>query len=250
MTRAKQVDELAAQQVDCIKIWVDDLHGKAPKIKPEISDAIIEEARKFNIPVICHIGTLADTEHLVSAGAAGFLHMVRDTEDIDQTFLAKLRALKIIFAPTLVRQELGWLYSQRPERLNDPDVARTIEPAMIDAVKKATSGKTPSPSADEDYKKAVRNTKRMAVAGIGIGVGSDGGSGSDFPGLMTHRELELLSDAGLSSVEVVTAATARAPRRCGSSMNSARSKLASEPISWYSMRIRSKMCAIFANSTR
>jgi imidazolonepropionase-like amidohydrolase len=47
----------------------------------------------------------------------------------------------------------------------------------------------------------------MAVAGIGIGVGSDGGSGSDFPGLMTHRELELLSDAGLSSVEVVTAAT-------------------------------------------
>ena len=32
-------------------------------------------------------------------------------------------------------------------------------------------------------------------------------SGSDFPGLMTHRELELLAQAGLSPVEVVTAAT-------------------------------------------
>src|SRR5579863_1249992 len=46
----RQVDALAAQQADAIKIWVDDLHGKAPKIKPAVMDAIIEEARKYNIP--------------------------------------------------------------------------------------------------------------------------------------------------------------------------------------------------------
>jgi imidazolonepropionase-like amidohydrolase len=53
----------------------------------------------------------------------------------------------------------------------------------------------------------MRNTKRMAVAGVPIGVGSDGGSAIDFPGLMTHRELELLVEAGLSPVDVITAAT-------------------------------------------
>jgi imidazolonepropionase-like amidohydrolase len=204
----RQVAELAAQQVDCIKIWVDDLHdGKAPKIKPAVIDAILEEARKYNIPVTAHIATLADTQFLVNSGAAGFLHMIRDTEDIDQAFLAKLRALKLPFAPTLVRQELGWLYGQHPELLDDPDVARSVEPEVIAAVKKATSGKQPEGQAREDYLRAVRNTKRVAVAGVPIGVGSDGGSAIDFPGLMTHRELELLVEAGLSPVEVITAAT-------------------------------------------
>jgi Imidazolonepropionase and related amidohydrolases len=139
----RQVAELAAQQVDCIKMWVDDLHGKQPKIKPAVIDAILEEARKYNIPVTAHIATLADTEFLVTSGAAGFLHMIRDTEDIDQTFLAKLRALKLPFAPTLVRQELAWLYAEHPERLNDPDVARTIEPDVLEAVKKPPAASSP-----------------------------------------------------------------------------------------------------------
>ena len=203
----RQVAELAAQQVDCIKIWVDDHHGAQPKIKPPVIDAILEEARKYNIPVTAHIATLADTQFLVTSGAAGFLHMIRDTEDIEQAFLAKLRALKLPFAPTLVRQELGWLYAEHPERLNDPDVARTIEPDVLEAVKKATSGKQPSAQAREEYARAQRNTKRMAAAGVPIGVGSDGGSSIDFPGAMTHREMELLVEAGLSPVEVITAAT-------------------------------------------
>ena len=203
----RQVDELAAQQVDCIKIWVDDLHGKAPKIKPAVIDAILEQARKYKIPVTAHIATLADTQHLVDSGAAGFLHMVRDTEEIDQAFLAKLSALKLPFAPTLVRQELGWLYAQHPELLDDPGVAHTIDPDIVAAVRNATRGKQPDAQSQQDYARAVRNTKRMFVAGVPIGVGSDGGSGIDFPGLMTHRELQLLVDAGLSPVDVLTAAT-------------------------------------------
>lgn len=203
----RQVSELAAQQVDCIKMWVDDHHGKQPKIKPAVIDAILEEARKYNIPVTAHIATLADTEFLVNSGAAGFLHMIRDTEDIDRAFLAKLRALKLPFAPTLVRQELGWLYAQHPERLDDPDVARTVEPDIVEAVKKATRGKQPDAIARDEYARAMRNTRRMAVAGVPIALGSDGGSAIDFPGLMTHRELELLVEAGLSPVDVITAAT-------------------------------------------
>src|SRR5216683_971016 len=97
----RQVAELAAQQVDCIKIWMDDLNGRQPKIKTAVVDAILEEARKYNIPVTVHIATLADTKFLVKSGAAGFLHMIRDTEDLDPAFLARLRALKLPFAPTL-----------------------------------------------------------------------------------------------------------------------------------------------------
>ena len=68
----RQVDTLAAQHVDAIKIWVDDLGGTAPKIKPAVIDAIVDEARKYNIPVTAHIYSIADTKHMVQAGASGF----------------------------------------------------------------------------------------------------------------------------------------------------------------------------------
>jgi len=38
-------------------------------------------------------------------------------------------------------------------------------------------------------------------------VGSAGGSALDFPGLMTHREVELLVEAGFSPMDAIVAAT-------------------------------------------
>ncbi len=202
----RQVAELAAQQVDAIKIWVDEVGGRQPKIKPAVIDAILEEARKYKIPVTAHIQSLRDTQHLVDSGAAGFLHMIRDTEDIDPAFLARLRGLQIVFAPTLVRQELGWLYAEHPELLDDPEVERAAEPDVIAAVRQATRPPVKK-SGYEDFEIAKRNTRKLASAGVPIGVGSDGGSAIDFPGLMTHRELQLLIDSGFSPMESIVAAT-------------------------------------------
>ncbi len=203
----RQVAELAAQQVDAIKIWVDDLGGRQPKVKQAVIEAILDESRKYKIPVTAHITTLADTRHLVNNGAAGFLHMIRDTEEIDQSFLTQLRALRVPFAPTLVRQELGWLFTTNPGLLDDPDVKHTIEPEMLAAVRAAAQGRQVSPASKEEFERAKRNSRRLASSGILIGIGSDGGSGSDLPGIMTHREMEILAEAGFSPVEVITAAT-------------------------------------------
>jgi imidazolonepropionase-like amidohydrolase len=176
-------------------------------IKPSVTDAILDEARKFNIPVTAHIYSLADTRHLVGAGAAGFLHMIQDTEDIGPASIAQLRDLRTVFAPTLVRQELDWLYAEHPELLNDPDVARSVDADVIAAARQAGQANHPTPSDRQDYERAVRNTGKLAAAGVPIGLGSDGGSSLDFPGLMTHRELELLVRAGLSPMDVIVAAT-------------------------------------------
>lgn len=202
----RQVTELASQQADLIKIWVDDAHGKQPKVKREVIEAILEEARKHKIPVVAHIATLADTAHLVDAGAAGFLHMIRDTEEIDPAFIVKLRDLRLVFAPTLVRQELAWLYTEKPRLLDDPGAARTLEPEVIAAVRALPKGQ-PSETALLEFERARRNTRRLASSGVLIGVGSDGGSSIDFPGLMTHREIEILVESGFSAVEALTAAT-------------------------------------------
>src|SRR5207248_6392674 len=72
-----------------------------PDIAPVLSDAIFENARKGNVPVTAGVATLAQAQQFVKSGAAGFVGMIGDTEDIDPAFLAKLRALKIVFSPAL-----------------------------------------------------------------------------------------------------------------------------------------------------
>jgi|SRR5579872_1608420 len=203
----KEVDALAARQVDAIKIWVDDEYGTKPKIKSAVIDAVLDQARKYNIPVTAHIYSLADTEHLVNAGASGFLHMIRDTEAIDPELITRLRDLRIVFAPTLVVQELVWLYHDHPELLDDPAVARSVPPDVLAATRQAAASSTASARDREEFARAMRNTRKLAAAGVLIAVGSDGGSSMDFPGLMTHREIELLVEAGLSPAEAIVAAT-------------------------------------------
>ena len=145
----RRVTEFAAQRVEFLFIRADD-----GKLTPAVADAILEEARKINLPVTASVTTLAQAEQLVKSGVAGLAQMITDTEDLDQAFLAKLRALNIVFTPVLARVGRG---------------------------------------------PALRNTKRMAAAGVPIGVGS-----ASFP---IQQELELLVEAGLSPLDVTTAAT-------------------------------------------
>jgi len=148
----KKVMELAAARVDFLFIRADD-----SRMSPPVVDAILDESRKSKLPVTASVTTLAQAELLVKSGADGFVRMIADTEDLDQAFLAKLRALNIVFTPVL-----------------------TVTRLKADG-------------------RALRNTKRMAAAGVPIGVGS--GSSA------IQRELELLVEAGLSPLEVATAAT-------------------------------------------
>ncbi len=203
----RQVRELASQQVDAIKIWIDDLGGRAPKVSRGVIEAILEEAGKAKIPVSAHIATLDDTIHFFEFGGSGFLHMVRDTETLPEDFVSALRDRRTVFTPTLIRQELAWYFSEKPERLSDPAVARLVDAATLDAMRKSVAAAKPSPAGRKEFDIAMRNTKRMADGGVPIAVGSDGGSQMDLPGLMTLRECELLVEAGLTPLEAITAAT-------------------------------------------
>lgn len=87
-----RVGELAARKAAAIHIW---------KMEPAIAEAVLETARAAGIPVIGHVAAQADAEWLVSNGASGFVGMIRDTETLDPELLAKLRDLRIFFAPAL-----------------------------------------------------------------------------------------------------------------------------------------------------
>jgi imidazolonepropionase-like amidohydrolase len=64
---------------------------------------ILDESRKYNIPVIADIFSLADARFALDNGAAGFLHMIRDTAAIEPAFIARLRDLRVVFVPVLAQ---------------------------------------------------------------------------------------------------------------------------------------------------
>ena len=49
-----------------------------------------------------HVATLAEARSVVAGGAAAFIGMVRDTADLDPSFVSELRDLKVVVAPSLV----------------------------------------------------------------------------------------------------------------------------------------------------
>ncbi|HUI53760.1 MAG TPA: amidohydrolase family protein [Bryobacteraceae bacterium] len=87
-----QVARLAEQRVPAIHVW---------KMEPAVAQATLEAAREAGIQVIGHVSAQADVRFLVDAGIAGFVGVITDTEDLDPSLLARLRDLRVFFAPSL-----------------------------------------------------------------------------------------------------------------------------------------------------
>ena len=66
---AAQMEELAAEKPDVVKIWVDDRFGDFKKTPIEISKAIIDVAHKHGIKVVAHVFYLNDAKQLAAAGS-------------------------------------------------------------------------------------------------------------------------------------------------------------------------------------
>jgi imidazolonepropionase-like amidohydrolase len=98
-----QVQKLAAAHATVIQ---------AASMEVPVAQAAMEAARAASIPVIVHISTEAEAEAMVTAGAAGFVGMIRDRE-VDPAFAARLRDLRIFFAPALGSSSEGDAIARR-----------------------------------------------------------------------------------------------------------------------------------------
>jgi imidazolonepropionase-like amidohydrolase len=87
-----QVTRLAARKAAAIHLW---------NMDPPVAQAALEAARDAGIPAIGHVSTQAGVRSLVEGGAAGFVGMIADTENLDPALVARLRDLRIFFAPAL-----------------------------------------------------------------------------------------------------------------------------------------------------
>ncbi len=210
------VADVAAQNVDFVKIRVDDNLGTTSKMPPEVYRAVIDEAHKRGLRVAVHLFYLADAKSLLDAGADLIAHSVRDL-DADPALMAAFKAKGVCLCPTLMREVSTFVYEATPPFFADPlflahsdkaQIATLQEPARQEAMRK-------SPSAQR-YKAALevasRNVKRLSDAGVPIAMGTDTGPAGRFQGYFELMELELMVKAGLTPKQTLAAATRDAAR--------------------------------------
>ena len=186
----KAVQELAANKVDIVKIWVDDRDHKFTKLSPALYSAVIDEAHKNKLRVTAHIFALEDAKGLLKAGIDAFAHGIRDT-DADAEVMALFKAHpNVVLVPNMpdrgVAADYSWLKGQIPDG----------------ELQKIQAAATDRPQVAATWAIQARNLKKLSDAGVKIALGTDGNTP-----WAPHVEMDDMNAAGMTPSQVIVAAT-------------------------------------------
>ncbi len=151
-----------------------------PTLPPELLGAICDEARSLGLPVAAHLSQSGPLRTLVEAGITNAEHAPYDPMDDELISLMINRG--VMLTPTLT------MYRMFQEKYGAPFLATAMD-----------------------------NTRRFAAAGGLVAVGDDYLEPEEpwyLPGL-PMGELELLLQAGLTPMQVITALTKNGAAACG-----------------------------------
>jgi len=213
------VRELAARQVDLVKIWVDDRGGRAPRLAPPVYRAIIEESHRHGLKVNAHVFYHDDAVDLVDAGVDGFAHLVRD-RDMDEALIAAIVRRGVYVMPNLSGTERG-THAGLPPWFEEPGLAallrESVPAAVIGRMRASFASREPAAAAAarERYAILQRSLRKLSAAGARIILGSDTGLEDHVFGHAEQRELEAMVGAGMTPAQVIVAATSRSAEYLG-----------------------------------
>jgi imidazolonepropionase-like amidohydrolase len=209
-----QVRETAQRHPDLLKIWVDDMHGRfATKMNPEVYKAVIDEAHANGLRVAAHVYYLDDARQLIGNGVDILAHGVRD-KAVDSDFTQAIKGRGAWYVPTLGLDESYYIYAEHPEWLQQPFFRRSLPPALAaqlndTAWRAKVLADTKTLAAEKQALATnMKNVKTLFDAGVNIGFGTDSGATPlRIAGFAEHRELKLLTDAGLTPLQAIQTAT-------------------------------------------
>tara|TARA_B100000029_G_scaffold505962_1_gene587797 strand:- start:379 stop:1620 length:1242 start_codon:yes stop_codon:yes gene_type:complete len=192
------VQELAADNIELVKIWVDDRSGQYDKLTPELYGAVIDEAHTRGMRVTAHIFSLEDAKGLLRAGIDAFAHGIRD-QDVDDEVVALFKERpRVVLVPNLpgrgVAEDLSWI----GDTVGVGELAE-LQARYVDR-----------PAAQESFSIQARNLDRLHREGVTIAFGTDGNS-SWGP----HLELSDMVATGMTPHEVIVAATSNSAEFLG-----------------------------------
>ena len=208
--RAK-VDEVVGQGADLIKVWIESLYGTRAKISPEVSRAVLEQARKHGKVTTAHVYELADARMMIEAGLNVLAHNVRDRE-VDADFIALAKKHNVSLIPTLTRDEGLIAYAHSPAWIEEAYFRKSVPAERMEVLRhkvKEEQLKNPqTPLIRAGFEMNKTNLKKLADGGVRIAFGTDSGGAPNrffIQGYYEHREMELMVQSGLTPMQVIQA---------------------------------------------
>lgn len=213
-----EMDSIMPYKPELVKLWVDDFNGMyKTKMQPAVYEKIIDEAHKRGWRAAAHVYYLSDARKLVAAGIDVIAHSILDSI-IDDQLIQEMKAKQVVYIPTLSLDEFAYIYSQKPEWVGNPFFQRSLEPGVYELITSpAYQDKVKNDPAFkikmQAFETALKNLKKVHDAGILVALGTD--SGAMFlraQGFSEHLELQLMTEAGLTPMQAIVAATERAAK--------------------------------------
>ncbi len=215
------VADYVKMKPEFIKIWVDDRNHTKMTLTPELYDAILEEAHKYNVPVGVHNITLKDAKEMMRHGMEGWLHVpVRGGEAVDDELISivKQRIANndrpvMWMTPALITawMNASWATTpdgQRPAWLDDPLLRETYAPAQVEAYwGQSRKQGILNRYITRDFELLGQNAMRLRAAGMKIVTGTDTGQIQFLIGYFNLLDLESMVAIGMTPMETIVAAT-------------------------------------------
>ncbi|HEY4656639.1 MAG TPA: amidohydrolase family protein [Cyclobacteriaceae bacterium] len=210
------VDENMRMGVDFMKIRVDDNLGSGTKMSEEVYRAVIDRSHEHGIRLAAHMYYLEDAKALLRSGADFIAHSVRDVA-VDSSLIRLLKERNVCYCPTLTRDLSTFVYGEIPDFFEDPFFLREVDTTILQPLKDPQRRLQVRQSRSaQTYKqglqRALKNLKTLSDSGVVIAFGTDSGVSGRFQGYFEHLEMELMAEAGLSPMEILTSATGSAAR--------------------------------------
>ncbi|MEZ5551336.1 MAG: amidohydrolase family protein [Pseudomonadales bacterium] len=208
---AAEINLATARGADLIKIAV--MGGPLAAFEADYSGVlapVIARARAQNLPVTAHVTQLEAARTLIELGATSLQHLPLDAE-VDAAFVSLARSKGTVIVPTLAvwprsfvqPYSRDWQFTEIESRCGDSAVIQawhTVEPLPpVD------------PQVGEFFRTgiamAARNTRILYDAGVPLAAGSDAGNFAMLHGASLHYELQLMQNAGVDPLGLITVAT-------------------------------------------
>lgn len=181
-----------------------------------VHKAIIAEAHARGLNVTTHADAVEPARALIALGVDSVQHIPSD-EVIDDAFVKLAVEHGTMFVPTLdIHRRLN--VEIRTKMNLEPIERRCGDPEVIASWSNLT---LPPPSDGflndimAKIKRQMTNVQKLYAAGVPIAAGTDSGLIGLLHGASLHLELKLLSQAGLTNMDVIKAGTINSARVAG-----------------------------------